>query len=439
MPRHDRWDPRNHEERTSTTSTTDSSSLPDDDSLVIRNYTGNFPLFFESEIKVDKLLGTGSFCMAWTIRQIELRHGRRLPHQDRRQRLARRVNAAAAKKPDPRLAIHGKNATEMKAAEDPATAAPRCVIKRLRTDVYAHFEDLSRAQQDLKAELEILLRVGTGDHPNIIELYGLGTGAPEPPDENNDEDETEEKEVSEPSLSFQPTFLIISRIRTTLDNLIRKWRDQRGIGFYEALAANGTQTRQLWLERMLLLARLADAVRYLHSQRILFRDLKPENVGLDDNDVVKLFDFGLGKQMPEQDGDENCDHNQTFRLTGETGTPRYMAPEVMLCKPYGYKVDVYSLGILIHEVLSLKTPFTNVPSGEFRTLVMEFGVRPEVDATWPHRLQVLIQQMWDPDQTVRPTAETVVATFSELLRGSDEELFPTSSFSMASMSRWFKK
>jgi serine/threonine protein kinase len=381
--------------------------------------------------------------MAWTIRHVELRTSavaKSLPHQTKRQRLAQRVNLAAAadKKRDPSLAIHGKSAAQQKAAEDPATAAPRCVVKKLRTDFYAQFDDMSRAQEDLRLELEILLNVGKGQHPNIIELFAIGIGVPEPDHGNDDNDggDDDKKEESNEvaSISFKPTFLIISRIRSTLEKLILKWRDQRGMGVYEALSIDSEGTRQLWLERMLLLNRLADAIKYLHSKRIIFRDTKPENVGIDDNGVVKLFDFGLAKQMKEETSERDL-----YNLTGDTGTPRYMAPEVALGKMYGFSVDVHSLGILMHEVLSLKTPFAGIPSGEFRTQVIKNGERPKVDNTWPHRLQEMLMRMWDTDPSARPTSETVATIMSELLRGKDEELFPCSTFSMSSMSRWFQK
>lgn len=402
-----------------TLSSSSHSSTFSDSHIIIRGYKGTLPLFFESEIRVDNLLGTGSFCMAWTIKKVQLREqnddndNNSLPNPDARRRLAARVNAAVSKR-DPTLAIHGRSA---KAAVDP-TAVPRCVMKRLRTDIYAHFDDMSRAAEDLKAELDILLRVGTGEHPNIIDLYAIGMAEREKDDDdddnNNDDDDNDDK-----GISFQPTFLILSRIRSTLEQLLVRWRDQRGFGVFDALNKAGTQ--QLWLERMILLSRLADAIQYLHGKRIIFRDIKPENVGTDDNGVVKLFDFGLAKQIKQQEDDQQGD---LYQLTGNTGTPRYMPPEVADCQPYGYSVDVYSLAILMHQVLSLKTPFAQIPPGEYGLQVYVNHVRPPLDNAWPLRLREMIEQMWQANPKERPTAETVADTLSEMLRGSDAELFP---------------
>lgn len=246
------------------TSTTDSD-------LVLRDYRGELPIFFESEVKVEQILGKGSFCMVWTIKQVQLRKTHTLPNPLGRQRLADRMNAGSTKHKDPSLAIYGK---PDKQAVDP-TAPPRCVVKRLRTDIYCHFDDMSRAQEDLKAELEILLKVGTGVHPNIIELYGIGISAEEPPRRSDDTNDDENDDNDKPqSISIGPTFLILSRIRSTLEQLLCRWRDQRGLGIAAAFGWSQSSTRNLWLERMILLSRLTDAIQFLHSKQIIFRDLK---------------------------------------------------------------------------------------------------------------------------------------------------------------------
>ena len=443
-------DEANHENNRSSSSTASSSSSSSSalSALVFRNYKGDLPVFFDSEVKVDKLLGTGSFCMAWTIKQVQLsQRQHRLPNGASRRLLAERVNTAV-KNRDPNLSIYGKP----KSAEDTATTAtPRCVVKRLRTDLYAHFDDMSRAQEDLKAELELLLQVGMGEHPNIIELFAIGISSAEPdarvfPSSNNNNNNSadngdtpsengQSEEDEHRGLTFQPTFLIISRIQCTLETMLVKWRDQRGLGVYEALSLQ--HGRDLWLERMLVLTRIADAVAYLHSKRIIFRDLKPENIGKDDNGMIKIFDFGLAKQIDESQHSNGSDTglHGLYQLTGNTGTARYMPPEVAHAKPYGFGVDVYSLAIVIYQVLSLKVPFHNIPVSTYFEQVFDHGVRPPVDPSWPPALRELLPRMWQADPTQRPTAAQVATAFSEMLRGTDEELFPASAFS--SVNRWF--
>ena len=98
---------------------------------------------------------------------------------------------------------------------------------------------------------------------------------------------------------------------------------------------------------------IAKGMEYLASKGIVLRDLKPGNVGFDEDDCdttskVKLFDFGMARQVEQCDPGEIC------------GSPRYMAPESMCGDGYTLKVDVYSFGILLFELCSLIVPFSDL-------------------------------------------------------------------------------
>jgi serine/threonine protein kinase len=87
----------------------------------------------------------------------------------------------------------------------------------------------------------------------------------------------------------------------------------------------------------------------LHSQfHVLYRDLKPENILLDNEGHLKLIDFGFAKQM------KNIYKDRAWTVCG---TPAYTAPEVLLGQGYNYKADIWSLGVLMCEILTGKTPF----------------------------------------------------------------------------------
>ena len=83
-------------------------------------------------------------------------------------------------------------------------------------------------------------------------------------------------------------------------------------------------------------------VRFLHERKILHRDIKPDNFAFDADGTAKLIDFGLAKEL--KDSEKMV--NGKYRLTGNTGVWRYMAPEIAKEWAYDMSVDTYSFGIL---------------------------------------------------------------------------------------------
>ena len=78
---------------------------------------------------------------------------------------------------------------------------------------------------------------------------------------------------------------------------------------------------------------------------IVHRDIKPENVGISSDGILKLFDFGLCRVVRKR-----LSADEAYAMTGNTGSIRYMAPEVVLKLPYTEKVDVFSFAVVAERI-----------------------------------------------------------------------------------------
>lgn len=112
---------------------------------------------------------------------------------------------------------------------------------------------------------------------------------------------------------------------------------------------------------------LVSALFYLHSNRVLHRDLKPQNVLLDRNGVAKLCDFGFAR----------CMGTSTHVLTSIKGTPLYMAPELIDGTPYDHTADLWSLGCIVYELLVGSPPFSTTSILQLVQLIQHEAIQ------WP--------------------------------------------------------
>lgn len=193
-----------------------------------------------------------------------------------------------------------------------------------------------------------------------------------------------------------------------------------------------TEKRKFTFLQSLSLARaLANAMGYLHKEWhdsviIVHRDLKPDNIGFTANGILKVFDFGLCaciKATPSQEPE-----NSKYDMTGNTGTLRYMAPEVALGEQYNQSVDVYSFGIITWQVLKGKVPFEEMNKKIFFEKVVRGKYRPVLDRLWPKKLCGLLESCWNDDYRRRPSFPEVLEKLDEIIEDNKNYL---SCFSMS--------
>ncbi len=157
---------------------------------------------------------------------------------------------------------------------------------------------------------------------------------------------------------------------------------------------------------------LASALHYVQEDafprsRILHRDIKPANIGFREDGRLVLFDFGLATLWNVEVAADGAEDERPRNLTGETGSLRYMAPEVALSKPYGPSAEVFSFASVVWEMGAHAKPFADTPPGRF-TQVLGGGGRPPVPKKWPRELQELLSECWDLEPSRRPRFGEIV-------------------------------
>merc|ERR1712176_245741 len=187
---------------------------------------------------------------------------------------------------------------------------------------------------------------------------------------------------------------------------------------------------KLLAERLDVAQQLADAIAYLHSQNVLHRDLKPDNIGFDIHGDLKVFDFDIARVCPTSDdsiqtssrrlGSADPREEETFLMTQKVGSPRYMSPEVARREPYNLKADVYSFAVLSHQIITLQKPYDDVTDEDHDEFVFYRGVRPFLPVGLPAHTRDLLHKAWSHKISERPNMETVRQVFaldrSEILR-----------------------
>jgi serine/threonine-protein kinase len=135
-----------------------------------------------------------------------------------------------------------------------------------------------------------------------------------------------------------------------------------------------------------------NALAYIHANGVVHRDLKPENILVDENDNIKLIDFGIA-------GDTSSRRLTYANFTTALGTPDYISPEQVKGKRGDGRSDIYSMGVILYEMLTGKLPFSGPnPLAAMNDRLLNHPVPPQVaDPTVSPEMQEILYRALERD------------------------------------------
>jgi len=139
------------------------------------------------------------------------------------------------------------------------------------------------------------------------------------------------------------------------------------------------------------------ALQHLHKKNIIHRDLKGGNVFLMQSGIVKLGDFGIAKGLK----------TSLEKATTTAGTPYYFSPEIINNKPYDKKSDIWSLGVLLYQIMTFKMPF-NAQSLPLLSIKINRGVYSPPPSTYSAEIKDILKKCLSLDPAKRPSINDIL-------------------------------
>uniref|UniRef100_UPI00398ECCBF fibroblast growth factor receptor 3 isoform X2 n=1 Tax=Pristiophorus japonicus TaxID=55135 RepID=UPI00398ECCBF len=252
-------------------------------------------------------------------------------------------------------------------------------VKMLKDD--ATDKDLS----DLVSEMEMMKMIGK--HKNIINLLGACT-------------------------QDGPLYVIVEY--ASKGNLREYLKARRPPGMDYSFDTCKVPDEQLTFKDLVSCAyQVARGMEYLASQKCIHRDLAARNVLVTDDNVMKIADFGLARDV------HNIDY---YKKTTNGRLPvKWMAPEALFDRVYTHQSDVWSFGVLLWEIFTLGgSPYPGIPVEELFKLLKE-GHRMDKPANCTHELYMIMRECWHAIPSQRPTFKQLVEDLDRVLTVTSTE------------------
>jgi len=241
------------------------------------------------------------------------------------------------------------------------------------------------AAEDFMTETRLLMNLPP--HRNVSQIYGLNKGGIDTLLESG----------------RRGFFIITDRVRETLPERLSAWKAKKGY----RNPSTPSQTIRRFAQRIEVALDIAAALKFLHETKLVYH-VRPDKIGFDAKGDVKLFQFGQVRQ-------EGSQQAQARSLTNseDMNVLRYIAPEVLCKAPATTGSDVYSFGILLWEIMSLKTPYGGWDRATHLERCVQNHGRPPMNRQWPSACHELLQGTWDPH--LRLTMRKVKDKLSDVL------------------------
>jgi len=247
-------------------------------------------------------------------------------------------------------------------------------VKIMRPDV-----DQRESQQQFETEIDLMRHI---DHESIVGFYGCGWTVEDPP----------------------RRFMILELMEMgSLQDLMKSCSG----GLKKSML-----TKMSFHKKIEIVFAIAKGLKYLSQDLfpekiVLHRDIKPHNMAFTRNGSIKILDLGLAKSV-----ERSSNEDEVYSMTGDTGTVRYMAPEVAKGEPYNDKADVYSFSMVAWYILTGKVPYGNLTLKQMQEYVFQGLDRPKCPKSWPPEISALLSKCWAQDSFERPNFAQITRTLT---------------------------
>ena len=142
---------------------------------------------------------------------------------------------------------------------------------------------------------------------------------------------------------------------------------------------------------------ICQGINYIHSKNVIHRDIKSQNIFLTKNGSIKIGDFGIAKALSKTNSNAMT----------VIGTPYYFSPEIINGEPYNYKTDIWSLGVVLYELCTLKLPFDSNNIAQLSMKILRGNYDP-IPFKYSKEMHNIIKKMLNVDKNKRPDIKEVL-------------------------------